>query len=129
MTTGKILPIDGPASRQDERPEPGNELVPEPGNEADRANAATMQCAFRTTTEPGRETICAAPANRSFARCRVCQGVIFARCNPHGGSVEVVRLRREHEEDCAKVYAVCRVCFVAPVDRSLAEEVCVPCTR
>lgn len=101
----------------------------DPGNEADRANAATMQCAHRTCTDPGAETICGADANRSWARCRVCDGVLFARCDEHGGAVEVVRLRRDHEDECARVHQVCRVCREVVVDVEGGEAVCEGCSR
>lgn len=98
------------------------------GNEAERPNAATMQCAFRTSTLPGAETICAAPSNRSWARCRVCSGVLFARCDAHGGAVEVTRLRRDHEEGCAAVHQCCRRCLAVVVDREAGEEICPDCS-
>lgn len=100
---------------------------PEPGNEAPRANAATMQCAHRTSTEPGAETICGASANRSHARCRVCQGVLFARCGEHGGAAEVSRLRRDHEDECARTHWLCGRCLSEVVDRELGEVVCATC--
>lgn len=100
---------------------------PEVGNEAPRANAATMQCAHRTSTEPGAETICGASANRAFARCRICQGVLFARCDEHGGAAQVARLRRDHEDECARVHWVCERCLNASVNRELGQSVCESC--
>lgn len=97
------------------------------GNEAPRENAATMQCGHRTSTEPGRETICGASSGRAFARCRICAGVLFARCDEHGGRVQVIRLLREHEHECSLVHGVCRACFSVVVDREAGEELCPDC--
>jgi len=108
--------------------------VSESGNE-DRANAATMQCGHRVELEPV-EVICGA-ASLAHARCRVCSGVIWARCGAHGegeavvpavaAGLTVARLRREHEEQCARTHGYCRACLAVEVDRSLGEELCPGC--